>query len=94
MTPNSITLTGSESVEVMRLTRDGIWVNPDVAIDDTAKAVLAAIDVQLKLLVQKAVEAEREECAKVVDRYSENSGWEISDDELLSEVAGSIRARG
>lgn len=37
--------------------------------------------------------AEREECAKVVDRYSENSGWSISDDELLAEISGSIRAR-
>ena len=58
---------GSESVEVMRLTRNGIWANPDVEIDNTAKIVLAALDVQLKELVQKAVAAEREACELTVD---------------------------
>lgn len=58
---------GSESVEVMRLTRNGIWANPDVEIDNTAKVVLAALEVQLKALAQEAVKAEREACAKVAE---------------------------
>jgi hypothetical protein len=53
--------------EVMRITRDGIWVNPDVAVDDTAKAVLQAIEGNVKLLVQRAIEDEREQCARLCD---------------------------
>jgi hypothetical protein len=51
--------------EVMRITRDGVWVNPDMQVDDVAKAVLDALDYQVKVLVQRAVEDEREACAKV-----------------------------
>jgi hypothetical protein len=77
---------GSESVEVMRLTRNGIWANPDVEIDNTAKIVLAALDVQLKELVQKAVAAEREACAKMFD----GEVWAYD----YREIAEAIRARG
>jgi hypothetical protein len=56
--------------EVMRITRDGVWVNPDVAVDDTAKAVLQAIEGYVKVLVQRAVEDEREACAKVLDEMA------------------------
>ena len=56
--------------EVMRITRDGIWVNPDVAVDDTAKAVLQAISSYVEVLVQRAVVDEREECAKLLDEMA------------------------
>ena len=59
-----------EHTEVMRITRDGVFVNPDVAVDDAAKTVLDALDDQIKVLVQKAVEAEREACAKVLDEMA------------------------
>ena len=58
--------TSNDSTEVMRITRTGVWVNPDLSIDDTAKAVLAALDSQIKVLVQ----AEREACAKVCDDHA------------------------
>jgi hypothetical protein len=51
--------------EVMRITRDGVWVNPDIPVDETAKAVLDALGSQVTVLVQRAVEEEREACAKV-----------------------------
>ena len=57
--------------EVMRITRTGIWVNPDMAVDDAAKAVLKSIDENIKFLVQRAVEDEREACAKVCDDLAE-----------------------
>ena len=60
-----------QAKEVMRITRTGIWVNPDMAVDDAAKAVLNTIDAQIKVLVQKAVEDEREACAKVCDKEQE-----------------------
>ena len=59
-----------EHTEVMRITRDGVFVNPDVAVDDVAKTVLDALDDQIKILVQKAVEAEREACARVLDEMA------------------------
>lgn len=59
-----------EHTEVMRITRDGVFVNPDVAVDDAAKTVLDALDDQIKVLVQKAVEAEREACARVLDEMA------------------------
>ena len=54
--------------EVMRITREGVWVNPDMAANETAKAVLDALDSYIKVLVQNAVEAEREACAKVCEK--------------------------
>jgi len=51
----------------LRLSKDGIWANPDIPADDAAKLVLEAIDANIKILVQKAVLAEREACAKVCD---------------------------
>ena len=56
-----------QAKEVMRISRTGIWVNPDMAVDDAAKAVLKSIDENIKFLVQRAVEDEREACAKVCE---------------------------
>ena len=66
ITPNNIVFTSDYGqTEIMRLTRDGVFVNPDIAVDTVAKAVLDAIDSQIKVLVQKAIEDERERCAKL-----------------------------
>ena len=53
------------STEVLRLSKEGIWANPDIPADEAAKLVLAAIDRNIKVLVEQAVAAEREACAKV-----------------------------
>ena len=65
--PGAIHFNAGNTVEVMRLSRDGVWVNPDLKPDEVAQAVLNALDANIKLLVQRAVEAEREACAKVCD---------------------------
>lgn len=75
--------TSNDNTEVMRITRTGVWVNPDMSIDDTAKAVLAALDSQIKVLVQ----AEREACAKVCD------DWPNGREDVYS-IGVAIRARG
>ena len=77
--------------EVMRITRDGVWVNPDMQVDETAKAVLDALDYQVKVLVQRAVEEEREACAKIVEADGRARGGEGL---VLIKAAGRIRARG
>ena len=59
-----------EYTEVMRITRDGVFVNPYIAVDDAAKTVLDALGDRIKVLVQKAVEEEREACARVLDEMA------------------------
>jgi hypothetical protein len=53
------------SIEVLRLSKDGVWANPDIPVDKAAKLVLEAIDHNIKVLVEKAVADEREECGRV-----------------------------
>ena len=77
----------NDKTEVMRITRDGVWVNPDMQVDESAKAVLDALDYQVKVLVQRAVEDEREAIAKEWD------GCLYGDTEDI-DVGARIRARG
>jgi hypothetical protein len=46
-------------LEILRITKEGVWANPDIPVDEAAKKVLEAIDHNIKVLVQKAVEEER-----------------------------------
>jgi len=89
---NTIRFWGGQepATEVLRLSRDGIWANPDIAVDDAATLVLAAIDSNIKVLVQKAIEAEREACARLCDDLDDDipdglAGWQFAE---------AIRARG
>jgi hypothetical protein len=77
---------GTPATEVLRLTKDGIWANPDIPADDAAKLVLDAIGDNIKILVQKAVLAEREACAKVCE--------EVHPGLATNRIAQLIRARG
>jgi len=61
-------------VEVLRISKEGIWANPDVPVDQAAHAVLAAIESNIKELVQKAVEEERNRCILMLERLHERSG--------------------
>ena len=87
--PN-ITFFGGASKEVLRLSKDGIWANPDIPADEAAKLVLAAIDQNIKVMVDKAVEAEREACVKIV----ENEAWQYTSPVWAFEIVNDIRARG
>ena len=80
---------GVPSVEVLRLSKDGIWANPDIPVDDAAKLVLEAIDCNIMVLVQKAVEDEREACAEMLEAASK-TGKIIS----CTSAAKAIRERG
>ena len=86
MTPFTIQFHSHPATEVLRLTKDGIWANPDIPADDAAKLVLEAIDDNIKILVQKAVLAEREDCAKVAE-------WEPCMTDAPKRIAAAIRAR-
>jgi len=81
---------GTPATEVLRLSKDGIWANPDIPADDAAKLVLAAIGDNIEILVQKAVLAEREACAKVC----ETKLGPTATDFYGNTYATAIRARG
>ena len=46
--------------EVLRISKDGIWANPDIPTDEAAKKVLEAIDGYVKGLLGKEVELQAE----------------------------------
>jgi hypothetical protein len=78
--------------EVLRLSKDGLWANPDIPADDAAKLVLKAIDANIKVLVQKAVEEEREACAQVCE--ARVMGDLNREDQEARRCAEAIRKRG
>ena len=101
--PSTITFSISRpepNTTVMEITKDGIWVNPDVSVDDTAKAVLDALDVYINKLVKEVVHQEREACAKLLIEMTDLSA--LRDDPmtqnfvatLLVYLTDLIRARG
>jgi len=78
-------------LEILRITKEGVWANPDIPVDEAAKKVLEAIDHNIKVLVQKAVEDERKECAKWADLVAR----EIDNtNNTATYIASGIRARG
>jgi hypothetical protein len=89
---------GTPATEVLRLSKDGIWANPEIPADDAAELVLEAIDANIKILVQKAVLAEREACAKVCEELvpdmsrtaNDASVWDVA----TFDCAIAIRNRG
>jgi hypothetical protein len=68
---------------VLRLSKDGLWANPDIPADDAAQLVLKTIDANIKVLVQKAVAEEREACAQVCEGHYDTA-----------KAARAIRERG
>ena len=91
MTSNITTFyCGPNPLEILRITKEGIWANPDVPVDEAAKKVLEAIDHNIKVLVQKAVEEEREACAKVANAWQ----TDVLNPQYHCDCATAIRARG
>jgi hypothetical protein len=53
--------------EVLRISKDGIWANPDIPCDEAAKKVLEAIDGYVKGMVERACEEVRQEMQGRID---------------------------
>lgn len=87
----SIQFLMGDSTEVLRISKEGITANPDVPVDEIASRVLELLEWNIKLLVQRAVEAEREACAQVCDKRSIEDSWEGC---YADQCAADIRARG
>ena len=89
--PNITFTSCDESIEVMRIDKHGVRANPEIAVDDAARMVLAALDRHIQRLVQEAVQAEREACAKVCDELASNDAGDSS--EAMRHCAAAIRER-
>ena len=83
--PNITFFAGTPTVEVMRIDKNGVTVNPDVALDEAAKHVIEALSTHIQHIVNHAVAEEREACAKVCEE--EGLLWG-------QRYAAAIRARG
>ena len=81
------------SIEVLRLSKDGIWANPDIPVDEAAKLVLAAMEWNIKVMVDRAVADEREAIAQSLDKQADLACDEI-DRQWAQEMAAAVRARG
>ena len=84
----AIHFNAGNTVEVMRLSRDGVWVNPDLKPDEVAQAVLNALDYNINLLVERAVQDEREACARICEGINDGTPYN-----LTAECAAAIRSR-
>ena len=89
----SIQFVMGDSTEVLRISKDGITVNPDVPVDEIAQTVLEALDKNIQVLVQRAVEASVL-CNKVAQWMIERSyatGHGDTLDDLLKELELTVR---
>ena len=50
---DSMVLIQADNREVMRITKDGIWVNPEMSVNDAAKKVLEALETNIKYLCER-----------------------------------------
>ena len=57
--------------EVLRISKDGIWANPDVPCDEAAKKVLEAIDGYVKGMVERVRDEARQEMQGRVETLDE-----------------------
>jgi hypothetical protein len=91
--PSSITFSNTnDSTEILRITKDGVYANPDVTVDEAAKAVLDVMDSQIKVLVQKAVIAERQRIVNLLMLQREaakgaHNYWQVAAQLIQADVA-------
>jgi len=88
-TSNNLSICSGDAKEVMRITADGITVNPDLSLDEAAQQVIKALEIH----IGRMVSAEREACARVCDEAIDTQE-EIVWNAAIRYVARRIRARG
>lgn len=71
MKPSAISFSNVDSgIEIMRISKNGIWANPSVPVEETAQLVIKALQSNINCMVQQAVLEEREACAKIADEWA------------------------
>ncbi len=96
--PNSILFYNGapDNTEVLRISKEGVWANPDIPPDEAAQAVLRVMDGYIKQMVERVRSEEREACAKVCEQlwdYPEN-GMATEEEHYGNKCADHLRARG
>lgn len=95
LTPGTISLMSAigtrDQIEVVRISCDGIWMHPDVQADEVAQKFLEALDEQVKALVQRAVEAERNKVAQWIMACGYATGHGDTVEDLLKEFNWQVR---
>jgi hypothetical protein len=81
--------TVGERSAILRISKDGVWVNPDVPVEENARLFLDRIAYSIRDMVATAVAQEREACAQVVEEYPHWIGLTAK-----AEISNAIRARG
>jgi hypothetical protein len=81
------TFLAGASVEVMRIHKNGVTVNPEMALDEAAQHVINTLDAHIKNLIQ----AEREACALVCINIANKPSNVILG--VAIDCAAAIRAR-
>jgi hypothetical protein len=84
--PNIVFQMGHANTEIMRLTKDGVWVNPDIKPEEAAQTVLSALDAQIKHMVKKAVEEERKREPMTLNQIREQYATAPVLDQLETEI--------
>lgn len=68
------TPTDDSYTPIMKLSRDGLWIDPNIPVDEVVQRVLVALNDSIKLMIAAAVEDERQKfCAalrQIHDSYS------------------------
>lgn len=91
--PNITFYAGDVSMEVMRIDKHGVKVNPAFTVDEATQHVLNALTAHIQHTINHAVAAEREACAKVCDVEAEFCGSNGRKDAVGTLCAAAIRAR-
>jgi len=67
--PNSIRFysPGDTTTEVLRISKDGVWANPDVPTDEAAKKVLEALDSNIKSMIERMRKEELDKCCDLLE---------------------------
>ena len=80
-----------DSTEVLRISKEGITANPDVPVDEIASKVLELLEQNIRVLVQRAVEAERNKVAQWIMARGYSTGHGDTLDDLLKELELTVR---
>ena len=83
MINNKIEVSDQNRKLVMSIERDRIWVDPTVSVDETAQAVIDALQEYIVNMVDAAVEKEREQWQEKCNAYMELHDAVVKDNDRL-----------
>ena len=71
---NKIEISDQKRKLVMSIEHDRIWVDPTVSVDETAQAVIDALQEYIVNMVNEQVKKEREACADICKAIADAEG--------------------